>query len=62
MSGVTKKSRPPRTATATHGLRKTRGSRGGPLAAEGELSGGGRRRKKKGGVQPGDSAVSVFPT
>ena len=32
VSGVTKKSRLPGTATATHGLRKTKGSRGGPLA------------------------------
>ena len=32
VSGVTKKSRLPGTATATHGLRKPRGSRGGPLA------------------------------
>ena len=32
MSGVTKRSRLTRPATATHGLRKTRGLRGGPLA------------------------------
>ena len=32
MSSVTKKSRQPRTATAAHGLRWTRGSRGGSLA------------------------------
>ena len=32
MSSVTKKSRLPRTATAAHGLRWTRGSRGGSLA------------------------------
>ena len=31
-SSVTKKSRLPRTATATHGLTKTIGSRGGTLA------------------------------
>ena len=31
-SSVTKRSRLPGTATATHGLRKTRGLRGGPLA------------------------------
>ena len=32
VSYVTKRSRLPRTATAAHGLRKMRGSRGGPLA------------------------------
>ena len=32
VSGVTKRSRLPGTATVTHGLKKARGSRGGPLA------------------------------
>ena len=52
-SGVTKRSRLPRTATATHGLRKTRGLRGGPLAgalhsmpAEASSAVEGEKRKK----------------
>ena len=54
MSGVTKRSRLPGTATASRGLKKTRGLRGGPLAgalnsmpAETSSAVVGEKRKKK---------------